>query len=110
MILAALGWAATTVYIKRFFTQDCTPFQTLLYQLLFSIPVLFLLSFVLEKDPIRYIDVTIILSLFYQTDHRGFFELLGLVLSDPYLSGNRLVGLFFFHPHFRGVSEQPAVE
>ncbi len=67
MILAALGWAATTVYIKRFFTQDCTPFQTLLYQLLFSIPVLFLLSFVLEKDPIRYIDLTIILSLFYQT-------------------------------------------
>ena len=67
MILAALGWAATTVYIKRYFTQDCTPFQTLLYQLLFSIPVLFLLSFVLEKDPIRFIDLTIILSLFYQT-------------------------------------------
>jgi drug/metabolite transporter (DMT)-like permease len=67
MILAALGWAATTIYIKRYFTQDCTPFQTLLYQLLFSIPVLFLLSFILEKDPIRTIDLTVFLALFYQT-------------------------------------------
>jgi drug/metabolite transporter (DMT)-like permease len=66
MILAALGWAATTVYIKRYFTQECTPFQTLLYQLLFSVPVLFLLSFILEKNPIRLIDLTVFLSLFYQ--------------------------------------------
>lgn len=67
MILAALGWAATTIYIKRFLTLQCTPFQTLLYQLLFSIPILFLLSFLLEQDPIRYIDTTVFLSLFYQT-------------------------------------------
>jgi drug/metabolite transporter (DMT)-like permease len=67
MLLAALGWAATTVYIKRFFTLDCTPFQTLLYQLLFSIPILFLLSIILEKEPIRYIDLTVFLAMFYQT-------------------------------------------
>lgn len=67
MILAALGWAATTIYIKRFLTFKCTPFQTLLYQLLFSVPILFLLSFILEKDPIRTIDMTIFISLFYQT-------------------------------------------
>ncbi len=67
MILAALGWAATTIYIKRYFTQDCTPFQTLLYQLLFSIPILFLLSFILEKDPLRLMDLTVLLALFYQT-------------------------------------------
>jgi drug/metabolite transporter (DMT)-like permease len=66
MILAALGWAATTVYIKRYFTRECTPFQTLFYQLLFSVPVLFLLSFILEKNPIRLIDLTVFLSLFYQ--------------------------------------------
>jgi drug/metabolite transporter (DMT)-like permease len=67
MLLAALGWASTTVYIKRFFTQDCTPFQTLLYQLLFSIPLLFLLSFILEKEPIHYMDLTVFLAMFYQT-------------------------------------------
>jgi drug/metabolite transporter (DMT)-like permease len=67
MILAALGWAATTVYIKRYFTQDCTPFQTLLYQLLFSVPILFLLSFILESHPVRYVDLTVFLALFYQT-------------------------------------------
>ncbi|MBI5605131.1 MAG: DMT family transporter [Deltaproteobacteria bacterium] len=67
MILAALSWAATTIYVKRFLIQKCTPFQTLLYQILFSVPILFLLSFILEKDPIRTIDTTIFLSFFYQT-------------------------------------------
>jgi drug/metabolite transporter (DMT)-like permease len=67
MLLAALGWAATTIYIKRYLTLKCTPFQTLLYQLLFSVPILFLLSFVMETDPIRTINGTILLSLFYQT-------------------------------------------
>lgn len=67
MILAALGWATTTVYIKRYFTQECTPFQTLLYQLLFSVPILFLMSFILENHPIRTIDLPVFLSLFYQT-------------------------------------------
>ena len=67
MILAALGWAATTIYIKKFLIQKSTPFQTLLYQVLFSVPLLFLLSFILEKEPIRYIDATIFFSFFYQT-------------------------------------------
>jgi drug/metabolite transporter (DMT)-like permease len=67
MILASLGWAATTIYIKRFLTQSCTPFQTLLYQLLFSAPILFLLSFLLEKSPVRYFDGTVLFSVFYQT-------------------------------------------
>ena len=105
MILAALGWAATTVYIKRYFTQECTPFQTLLYQLLFSVPILFLLSFILEKDPIRIIDLIGFALPFLSDRHRRFFELLGLVLSDSYLSGNHLVGFFFFHSHFWCVSQ-----
>ena len=67
IILGALSWAATTIYIKLFLVQKCSPFQTLLYQLFFSAPVLFLLSFYLEKDFIRYLNAEILLSLFYQT-------------------------------------------
>ncbi len=74
MLLAALCWAATTIYIKRYFTQECTPFQTLLYQLLFSFPILFLLSYILETDPIHYIDLTVFLALFYQTIIVAFFS------------------------------------
>ncbi len=66
MILAALCWAATTIYVKKFLIQKCTPFQTLLYQVLFSVPILFLLSFILEKEWIHFLDTTIILSFFYQ--------------------------------------------
>jgi drug/metabolite transporter (DMT)-like permease len=67
MLLAALSWAATTIYIKRFLVWKCTPFQTLLYQILFSVPIMLLLSLIMEKTPIRHIDGLILLSFFYQT-------------------------------------------
>jgi drug/metabolite transporter (DMT)-like permease len=67
MVLGALGWAGTTVYIKRFLTQRCTPFQTLLYQHVFALPILFLLSWFMEKNPIHFIDLTVALSIFYQS-------------------------------------------
>ncbi len=67
IVLAALGWAATTLYIKHFLIRKCSPFQTLLYQLLFSAPVLLLISFFTEKEFIRYLDTGILLSFFFQT-------------------------------------------
>jgi drug/metabolite transporter (DMT)-like permease len=67
MILAALSWAATTIYIKRYLVVMCTPFQTLIYQIIFSVPVLFLLSLILEKNPVHYIDATVLISFCYQT-------------------------------------------
>ncbi len=53
VLLGALGWAATTLYIKKFLIRSCNAFETLIYQLLFSAPVLFGLSFFLEGSPIR---------------------------------------------------------
>ena len=67
IVLAALGWAATTLYIKHFLIRKCSPFQTLLYQLLFSAPVLLLISFFTEKEFIRHLDTGILLSFFFQT-------------------------------------------
>lgn len=67
ILLAALGWAATTLYIKRYLLGSCGAFQTLIYQLLFSAPLLLILSFFLEGTPVRFLDGTILLSFFYQT-------------------------------------------
>jgi len=54
-ILAAFLWGATTLYIKKFLAEKMHPINTFLYQLVFSIPVLFLCAFFLEpvwlKDP-----------------------------------------------------------
>ncbi|MBI5583333.1 MAG: DMT family transporter [Deltaproteobacteria bacterium] len=66
VLLGALGWAATTLYVKLFLVRSCGAFQTLIYQLIFSAPVLFVLSFLLEGNPIRYVDWTIGISFFYQ--------------------------------------------
>ena len=100
MILAAIGWAATTVYIKRYFTRECTSFQTLLYQLLFSVPVLFLLSFALESHPVRMMDLTVFLSLFYQTVIVAFLSYWAwfyLILNYPVTT---LSAFSFFTPLF----------
>ena len=39
ILLSALFWAATTLYIKRFLITKSSPYQTLLYQLLFFGPL-----------------------------------------------------------------------
>jgi drug/metabolite transporter (DMT)-like permease len=67
VLLGALGWAATTLYIKLFLVRSCGAFQTLIYQLIFSAPVLFVLSFFMEGNPVRYVDWTIGLSFLYQS-------------------------------------------
>ena len=67
ILLGALGWAATTLYIKIFLIRSCGAFQTLIYQLLFSAPLLLILSLFLEGNPVRYLDWTIGISFFYQS-------------------------------------------
>jgi hypothetical protein len=57
-ILAAFLWGATTLYIKKYLAEKMHPINTFLYQLVFSIPVLFLWPFFIEpvwlKDPGRW--------------------------------------------------------
>jgi drug/metabolite transporter (DMT)-like permease len=47
-IVAAVFWGATTVYIKRFLADKVEPIHTFLYQLVFSIPIIFVVALVLE--------------------------------------------------------------
>jgi drug/metabolite transporter (DMT)-like permease len=66
-IMAAFFWGATTLYIKRFMAGKVHPINTFLYQLFFSIPVLFIASLILEPHWIYRIDLYIVGSILYQS-------------------------------------------
>ena len=65
-LAAAVLWALTTVVIKRRLVSAVSPYHTLFYQTLFSIPILFLLSFMVQETPIQHLDGLILISLAYQ--------------------------------------------
>ncbi len=66
-ILAAILWGATTLYIKKFLAEKVHPINTFLYQLVFSIPIMFICALILEDTWIKHIDGYILSSLFYQS-------------------------------------------
>jgi drug/metabolite transporter (DMT)-like permease len=65
-IVAAILWAATTIYVKRRLVERVSHQQCLFYQTLFSIPILFLLSFFFGETPVHHIDALIISSVAFQ--------------------------------------------
>ena len=66
-ILGAILWGATTLYIKKFLAEKVHPINTFLYQLVFSIPIIFICALLLEDTWVKHIDVYILSSLFYQS-------------------------------------------
>ncbi len=75
-ICASAIWAITTIYIKRRLVAIFSPYHTLFYQTLFSIPILFLLSFIFQETPIQKIDGLILISFAYQSLLIAFFSYL----------------------------------
>ncbi len=65
-LIAGAFWGATTVYIKRYLADHTVPLQTLFYQVFFSIPLLFGLSFLMEDPIISGFSALTGLSVFYQ--------------------------------------------
>lgn len=65
-ILAAIFWGATTLYIKKYLAEKMHPINTFLYQLIFSIPVLFLCAYFLEDQWIKNPGQMVIWSLIFQ--------------------------------------------
>ncbi len=59
-------WGATTIYIKKFLSHKTRSLQTLFYQVFFSAPLLFVLSFILESPMVKSVSLTGIFALFYQ--------------------------------------------
>lgn len=66
-IFAAFLWAATTVYIKKFLAHRVHPINTFIYQLMFSVPILFVSACIIEKKWILNFTFEIGLCLFFQS-------------------------------------------
>ena len=99
-IIAAFLWGATTLYIKRFMAEKVHPINTFLYQLFFSIPILLVVSFILEPQWIHRIDLYISASIFYQSVIVAFISyFVWLKLIHTY-SVSRLSAFTFFTPIF----------
>jgi drug/metabolite transporter (DMT)-like permease len=62
---AAVLWGATTVYIKKYLAGRVHPIHTFLYQLVFSIPIIFLCSILLEEKWILDVSTAAVLALLY---------------------------------------------
>ena len=99
-ILAAFFWGATTVYIKKFMAEKIHPINTFLYQLFFSIPILFLVSLFVEPKWVYRIDTYIVVSLFYQSVIIAFISyLIWFKLIHEY-SVSKISAFTFFAPIF----------
>jgi len=97
---AAFFWGATTLYIKKFMAERIHPINTFLYQLFFSIPVLWIVSILLEPKWIYGVDLYIIASLFYQSVIVAFMSyFIWFKLIHEY-SVSRLSAFTFFTPIF----------
>ncbi len=99
-LAAAMLWALTTVVIKRRLVAAVSPYHTLFYQTLFSIPVLFMFSFMVQETPVQYLDGLILISLAYQGILVAFISYLVwffLVHSYPV---SRLSAFTFLTPIF----------
>jgi drug/metabolite transporter (DMT)-like permease len=99
-ITAAILWGGTTLYIKRFMAEKVHPINTFLYQLVFSIPILFMVSLILEPQWITKIDLSIVTNLFYQSVIVAFMSyFIWFKLIHSY-SVSRLSAFTFLTPLF----------
>jgi drug/metabolite transporter (DMT)-like permease len=97
---AAALWALTTVYIKRRLVIAVSPYHTLFYQTLFSIPLLFLLSLLFRETPIQTLDGLILISVAYQGVLVAFASYLGWFFLVHTYPVSRLSSFTFLTPVF----------
>ena len=83
LLLGGFFWGCTTLYIKKFIAGRAVALQTLFYQLAFSVPVLFGLSFLMEPNPIAAFQLYPALAIAYQCvlvafiSYLAWFDLMG---------------------------------
>lgn len=103
-ICAAAIWAMTTIYIKRRLVAVVSPYHTLFYQLLFSIPILFLLSFIFQETPIQNVNGLILLSVAYQSIITAVFSFLMWFFLVHAYPVSRLSSFTFLTPVFATIA------
>jgi drug/metabolite transporter (DMT)-like permease len=97
---AAFFWGATTLYIKKYMAEKIHPINTFLYQLFFSIPILLIVSLLLEPHWISGISFIVAISLFYQSIIVAFASFLIWFWLIHLYSVSRLSAFTFFTPVF----------
>ncbi len=65
VVVAALGWALQSVYMKRLIHR-ADPFVLTLYQMAIAFPCFFLINRLFEPAPVYFVDARIILAFLYQ--------------------------------------------
>ncbi|MBN2034170.1 MAG: DMT family transporter [Deltaproteobacteria bacterium] len=99
-IMAAFFWGATTLYIKKYMAGKIHPINTFLYQLFFSIPILLVISLILEPQWIKTITFSVAASLFYQSVIVAFASFFVWFKLIHEYSVSRLSAFTFFTPIF----------
>jgi len=99
-IAAGVLWGATTLYIKKFMAEKVQPINTFLYQLFFSIPILLIVSIILEPKWINKVDPYVVGSLFYQSVIIAFITYFVWFKLIHKYSVSRLSVFTFFTPIF----------
>ena len=99
-ILAGFFWGATTLYIKKYMAEKVHPINTFLYQLFFSIPILFIVSLIFEPKWVYKIDLAILAALFYQSVIIAFISYFVWFKLIHGYSVSRLSVFTFFTPVF----------
>jgi drug/metabolite transporter (DMT)-like permease len=100
-VAAALFWAATTLYIKRIMAhREITHIQTLFAQLLYSLPVLGLASFLLESGQPVSLSELILGAFAYQCLVVAFFSYLLWFWMIHQFQVSRLAAFTFLVPVF----------
>ena len=64
---AAIFWGSTTIYIKKYLAQTVQPIHTFLYQLVFSVPIIFTCAFTVESNWIIDINTPAVLALLFSS-------------------------------------------
>lgn len=101
---AAALWAATTIYIRRRLVGAVSFHHTLLYQTVFSIPILFFISLLLGETAVTRLNTAIVLSVLFQGIVIAFITyLLWFYLVHLY-PVSRLSAFTFLTPIFAAIS------
>jgi drug/metabolite transporter (DMT)-like permease len=99
-ITAAFLWGALTFYIKKFMAERIHPINTFLYQLIFSIPILFVVSLILEPHWVSQVNLTVGLSFLFQSVIVAFVSFLVWFKLIHEYPVSRLSAFTFFTPIF----------
>lgn len=100
-VAAAVAWAATTIYIKKFiWNKPITHYQTLFAQLFFSLPLLLVCFLVLEWGAPVHLDAVVVSAVAYQTVVVAFFSYILWFWMIHRFPVSRLAAFTFLAPLF----------